>query len=164
MTDKPTCLVNDQLVGRNLHRLRDRANISMSDLAEDMNERGYKWTKTTVFKIEQGVRRLRYSEAADALECLGRDVSEMSLLLVSDDVHELREATCLVDGLHDMLIDDLQRLMSAVHVVRAMLSSEDVKDVQTIALAEAALKAVETEALSDELASVLHRLQGADGR
>lgn len=42
----------------------------MDMLAAKMREKGYSWTKTTVFNIEHGKRPIRLSEAADVLVCL----------------------------------------------------------------------------------------------
>lgn len=58
----------DKTIGSNLERLR--GDMSMDMLAAKMRDRGYSWTKTTVFNIEHGKRPIRLVEAADVLECL----------------------------------------------------------------------------------------------
>ncbi len=68
-------------IGANVTRLREEQNISMDALVYAMNERGYNWTKTTLYKIEHGDRRLLAAEAYDLLICLGFDpLKDMALL------------------------------------------------------------------------------------
>uniref|UniRef100_UPI00359CA509 helix-turn-helix domain-containing protein n=2 Tax=Bifidobacterium adolescentis TaxID=1680 RepID=UPI00359CA509 len=66
----------DNQIGKNLCRLRTQANISMDILAAKMRERGNKWTKATVYKIEQGERALRFQEGIDIAQCLGMDTTQ----------------------------------------------------------------------------------------
>ena len=56
----------------------------MDDLASQMRQMGHKWSRTTVYSIEHGERRLQLSEAADLVHCLGLDPVEGLLALLSD--------------------------------------------------------------------------------
>lgn len=68
-------------IGSNLTRLREEQNLSMDELVNAMNERGYNWTKTTLYKIEHGERRLLAIETYDLLASLGLDpLKDMPLL------------------------------------------------------------------------------------
>ena len=45
----------------------------MVDLAKKMNERGFNWTKVSVYKIETGERQLKVTEALAAFQIMGLD-------------------------------------------------------------------------------------------
>lgn len=62
-------VITDQWIGQNVARLRgDRA---QRDVADAMRARGWKWSQTTVWKVESGERALRLAEAIDLEEVLG---------------------------------------------------------------------------------------------
>lgn len=61
----------DAQIGQTLVELRDC--MSQQNLANAMRERGHKWSQGTVWKVEQGERPLRYTEALDLGEILGID-------------------------------------------------------------------------------------------
>lgn len=67
----------DNQIGINLSRLRTQANVSMDMLAARMRARGNKWTKATVYKIEQGERALRFQEGIEIAQCLGMDTVQV---------------------------------------------------------------------------------------
>ncbi len=68
-------------IGSNLTRLREEQDLSMDELVVAMNERGYNWTKTTLYKLEHGERRLLAIETYDLLASLGLDpLKDMPLL------------------------------------------------------------------------------------
>ncbi|WP_018142828.1 helix-turn-helix transcriptional regulator [Alloscardovia criceti] len=76
-------------IGRNLASLRKQANISQERLANDMKELGHKWSKATVWSIEQGKRPLRLDEAKSLLLCLDLPQdSGLSKLLEPDNTIE----------------------------------------------------------------------------
>ena len=72
----------DKTVGRNLTQLRD--GVTQEELAERMRERGYSWTKMTVYNIERGERQIRLAEAVDVLNCLGKPVDYLSNLIAPE--------------------------------------------------------------------------------
>lgn len=74
----------DTMVGENLTHLR--GDMSMDDLVDRMRRRGHKWSKTTLFNVEHGVRQLRINEAFDLLDCLDRDPTADMPLLVTNPV------------------------------------------------------------------------------
>ena len=61
---------DDKTIGKNLQILR--GDISQEDLASKMRGYGFKWSKATVWSVEQGERPLRLTEAKAVLQCLGR--------------------------------------------------------------------------------------------
>ncbi|MFC9559921.1 helix-turn-helix domain-containing protein [Agromyces sp. NPDC056965] len=70
----------DRQVGENVVRLRgDR---SQKELADEMRERGYKWSQATVWAVEKGNRPLRLAEAAVLAEILRVSVG----VLLGDEV------------------------------------------------------------------------------
>lgn len=68
-------------IGSNLTQLREEQGLRMDELVAAMNEHGYNWTKTTLYKIEHGERRLLAIETYDLLASLGLDpLKDMPLL------------------------------------------------------------------------------------
>jgi transcriptional regulator with XRE-family HTH domain len=67
----------NKLIGWNLQRLRKDAELSQSDLAERLTERGVPFRQQTVLKIEKGARPLRVDEAAIIAEILDLSVDEL---------------------------------------------------------------------------------------
>ena len=61
-------LTPDQRIGRNIQALR--GDMTQSDLAAGMRERGWKWTQPTVTSVEKGDRPLRLAEAVSLSEIL----------------------------------------------------------------------------------------------
>jgi hypothetical protein len=57
-----------------------RAARTQQAVADDMRERGWKWSQATVWSVEKGERPLRLAEAGDLAEVLGAD-SASDLLL-----------------------------------------------------------------------------------
>lgn len=86
----------DQLIGQNLAALRGE--MSQKALADEMRERGHKWSQATVWSVEKGDRPLKLTEAHDLEQILGVLVSsewfrrEPGLTTASRAVSELREA------------------------------------------------------------------------
>lgn len=66
----------------------------MVDLAKKMKERGFNWTKVSVYKIETGERQLKVNEAINAFSVMGRDAgtSFARLTEVSDIDKQARDA------------------------------------------------------------------------
>lgn len=93
--------VSDAEIGMNVTRLRENADLSLDDVVRKMNDLGYSWTKTTLFNIEHGTRRLQAFEAYGLLQCLGFDpVKQAGILYLphrKDNVQRLGEdlADCM---------------------------------------------------------------------
>ncbi|MBM6731176.1 helix-turn-helix transcriptional regulator [Bifidobacterium pullorum subsp. saeculare] len=78
----------DSMIGRNLQRLRSEVGYTQVELAEKMRERGYKWSKTTVWMIETGERPLKLAEAQDVLRCMDLDwTTYLQVLLQGDGIY-----------------------------------------------------------------------------
>ena len=93
----------DKTVGLNTAFLR--GSITQEDLAKKMRERGYSWTKMTVYNIEKGERQLRYSEAYDMLACLGYDpIKDLPKLLMRGvDAYAINLTANLIRDLADLV-------------------------------------------------------------
>ena len=76
--------LSDSQVGARANILRTERGRTMDDLASQMRQMGHKWSRTTVYSIEHGERRLQLSEAAGLVHCLGLDPLEGLLALLSD--------------------------------------------------------------------------------
>lgn len=64
----------DVLVGQALGALRgDRA---QSQIADEMRQRGWKWSQATVWSVEKGERPLRLLEAGDLADILGVQIED----------------------------------------------------------------------------------------
>ncbi len=61
----------DEQIGSDLTAARERSGLSQRDLAAALNERGFRWSQTTVSQIEKGTRPLRYNEAQHLAELIG---------------------------------------------------------------------------------------------
>jgi len=55
--------VSDEQIGKNLARLR--GDMTQKELAAAMKARGWRWSQTTVWSVENGERPLRLAEAED---------------------------------------------------------------------------------------------------
>lgn len=69
--------------------------MSQDELAAKLREYGYKWSKATVWAVENGTRPLKLTEARDLLEVLGysqeNGVSELLRSRTSYDVEHLAD-------------------------------------------------------------------------
>jgi transcriptional regulator with XRE-family HTH domain len=75
----------EQAVARRLKVLRRLAGLSQTALAERMFSRGQQWHQATVWKIEDGRRKVRTGELADLADILG---VKPDALLSDDDYGE----------------------------------------------------------------------------
>ncbi|MCS6521367.1 hypothetical protein [Curtobacterium citreum] len=65
-------MITDEQIGRAVSRLRgDRA---QREVAAAMRELGWRWSQTTVWKVESGERPLRLAEAMDLEQVLGSEL------------------------------------------------------------------------------------------
>src|SRR4051812_21058121 len=53
----------DARLAENVRKLREKAGMSQTALAEQMRERGHNWHQQTVGRVESGTQPVRYSEA-----------------------------------------------------------------------------------------------------
>lgn len=64
-------LTEDEEIGARIAACRERAGISMREMARQMTARGWRWSPTTASKVESGDRPLRASEVVPLAEVLG---------------------------------------------------------------------------------------------
>lgn len=64
-------LTEDEEIGVRVAACRERAGISMREMARQMTARGWRWSPTTASKLEVGARPLRASEMVPLAEVLG---------------------------------------------------------------------------------------------
>ncbi|WP_123645112.1 hypothetical protein [Bifidobacterium mongoliense] len=116
----------DASIGNNLERLR--GDMSMDMLAAKMRERGYSWTKTTVFNIEHGKRPLRLSEAADVLVCLKVEPSSYVFeLLRSEKEHLWIGKVGLVSYAEDQVETACENYVNQINYLLDFLDSDIAK-------------------------------------
>lgn len=65
----------DALIGENVAKLRQQADLSQADLARAMTHAGWTWHQQTVLKVEKGHRPLRLAEAVTLARLLDVDPS-----------------------------------------------------------------------------------------
>lgn len=95
----------DHAIGQNLVRLR--GDVSQEELADEMRGRGYKWSKATIWSIEQGTRPLRLSEAMDVLDVLGFTPSvDLPKLIAAPDLESVKFAASHIPTMREQLIID----------------------------------------------------------
>lgn len=68
--------LSDAEIGKNIARIRGAR--SQADVAAAMRTRGFKWSQTTMWKVESGERPLRFAEASELAEVLGIGLSEFT--------------------------------------------------------------------------------------
>jgi transcriptional regulator with XRE-family HTH domain len=61
----------EQNFATNVREYREQSGLSQEDLAQRMAERGFGFTQSTVWKIEQGKRAVRIAEAVALMDALG---------------------------------------------------------------------------------------------
>lgn len=66
----------DRAIGLNVQT--QRGPVSQQAVADAMRERGWKWSQSTVWSVEQGDRPLRLAEAISLSEILGCEVSSLT--------------------------------------------------------------------------------------
>ncbi|MEE1296428.1 MAG: helix-turn-helix transcriptional regulator [Bifidobacterium sp.] len=112
--------LDDQIVGANFTKLREQADMSMDVLAAHMRDKGYRWSKSTVYNIERGERSLKLTEAVDALRALGMDPNTTIQRLFAHDEEE--QARQLVKSMENSA-DSLQRSMAAFNNACAVVNA-----------------------------------------
>jgi len=68
--------VSDEQIGKNLARLR--GDMTQKEVAAAMKARGWKWSQTTVWGVENGERPLRLAEADDLADILRASIVSFS--------------------------------------------------------------------------------------
>jgi hypothetical protein len=108
----PHVLVDDELIGRNVLRLRGER--SQKDVADAMRELGYLWSQTTVWKVEQGTRSLRLHEAEALARVLGASQYALTMNSEESELHDanakVSRAHAALDGAIDTYLDALEEL------------------------------------------------------
>lgn len=95
------------------NRVREmRGDMSQLALAGLMEALGHKWSQSTVWSVEQGVRPLRLAEADDLASLLSVSIEELATGQVSDAAKADRRAALLAGGISRAiaeLADSLER-------------------------------------------------------
>lgn len=120
----------DDVIGRNVRRLRDAAGLSQADLAQQMAERGAAaFYPQTITKIENSARSLKFSEASILAGVLGVPLDAIldpSATTVSDlrlaRTHYLRD-----EALEDLYVS-LVRFANADDDFGRAAQSDDISD------------------------------------
>jgi hypothetical protein len=69
---------SDEETGQDVAAAREAAEISQKELADQMRERGFKWSQATVWSVEKGERPLRLVEAQHLADAIGFASGETS--------------------------------------------------------------------------------------
>lgn len=105
-------------IGANLVKMRGKT--TQEQLAHMMQQRGYSWTKMTVYNIERGERPIRLNEAVDVLKCLNIDAGDGLKALIRNDVDA--KITDLVHNLRTA-VEDARGTCISVRQLRRSLQS-----------------------------------------
>lgn len=100
-------MLSDEAIGENVRRLR--GNVSQTELADRMRNRGHRWSQPTVVSVEKGERALRLTEAVDLAALLDAPIqmfaapnAEVSIAstrrVLSDARSELQDAAARYDN------------------------------------------------------------------
>lgn len=60
----------DRLAAELLHQARQQRGLTQVDVADEMAQRGFRWSQPTVARVENGRRRLSLSEARALMDIL----------------------------------------------------------------------------------------------
>jgi transcriptional regulator with XRE-family HTH domain len=124
----------DELIGRNVARLR--GDMSQSDLAKAMRDRGYKWSQATVWSVEKGERPLRLSEAETLTEVLGRNtvtgaaefLASTAEMQIVASLERVALANKAFNEAMSAYFDALDDLATSADLVSEQADAEDVPD------------------------------------
>lgn len=117
----------DALFGERLARLR--GDKSQKALADDMRDRGWKWSQMTVYLTESGKRSLKLREAPDLAEILGVHVMDLfkdpEVLKVETEINHLVRNVS-----HDYAtaVENLMDLLASQDRLQARLSDPGLRD------------------------------------
>lgn len=100
----------------------------MDMLAAKMRDKGYSWTKTTVFNIEHGKRPIRLAEAADVLVCLKvSPATNVFELLRSEKEHIWISNVGQVSLAEDQVYNCAVTYTEKINQLKKFLGSDDAK-------------------------------------
>jgi transcriptional regulator with XRE-family HTH domain len=86
-----------QIVGANVKRVRDEADITQAKVAEAMNRLGFDWKRITVTQVESAARRLTLEELCCLAALFAVPVLEL-LVPADDDNAEIPEGRSQIDA------------------------------------------------------------------
>lgn len=95
--DPPARLTPDEVVASHVAHFREGAKLSQSEVAERMTNAGFRWGQSTVYKVENGVRKLTLLEGVELARILGVDASDFTahrnvVILLQRQFQNLRAA------------------------------------------------------------------------
>jgi transcriptional regulator with XRE-family HTH domain len=106
----------DRAIGLRFQEMRRNKDLTQDELATRMRERGYKWSKATVWAVESGERPLKLAEATAALLSLGLDgyfdITDLALQ-AKEGGDPLEEKIGRVNDLYDKVLEMLPKLADA---------------------------------------------------
>lgn len=74
----PARLTPEEVVASHVAHFREGAKLSQSQVAERMTEAGFRWGQSTVYKVENGARKLTFIEGVELARILGVDASDFT--------------------------------------------------------------------------------------
>lgn len=76
--DLPARLTPEEVVASHVAHFREGAKLSQSQVAERMTDVGFRWGQSTVYKVENGARKLTFLEGVELARILGVDASDFT--------------------------------------------------------------------------------------
>lgn len=152
--------LDDKVIGNNLRILR--GNMSQEELANKMRDSGFKWSKATVWSVEQGQRPLRLTEARAVLICLNQTsmfamdelLSVSTLAAISMYQESINTA---VDGIIELLDRiSLLRVNLAGNADQAIESEEGLPGALEMSVAETLRRSIPDNILKEYLVHSLY--------
>ncbi|MDO8338441.1 MAG: helix-turn-helix transcriptional regulator [Microcella sp.] len=124
----PTPSAADQRFAAEVKKVRERRSMSQELVAELMRERGFRFHQATIYKIENGSRRVTVGEAEALSQVLGASLSFL-IASGSEDVyadHVVKLAVRLVEQHEELatVIDEILLLESSLVEARRKVSDD----------------------------------------
>lgn len=132
---KLATMTNDddaRAIGENFRRIRTEAGWSMVDLAKKMNDRGFNWTKVSVYKIETGERQLKVTEALAAFQIMGLDADTAfpGLIELNAQDRKAKDAIKAVLTTIEEMLDSKIGLTAALWTIDTLLHAANYLDAE----------------------------------
>lgn len=152
--------LDDKVIGNNLKTLR--GSMSQEELASKMRDSGFKWSKATVWSVEQGQRPLRLTEARAVLICLGQtSLFAMNKLLSVSTLAAISMFQESVNADVDEILEILDRILDerinlAFKADEAIQSDEGLPGAIEMSVAEALRRSIPENIFKEYLTHELY--------
>ena len=123
----------DRHIGQTMAILR--GDKTQQDVADEMRQRGWRWSQATVWSVEKGDRPLRLAEAEDLAAVLGT-VSVHSFLTEPVGAH-IQQGVRRVTNAYRAIVESVWECLDAqdalrIHLKRAQVDGHEFSDVELV--------------------------------